>query len=170
MKRLIFVCGTMGVGKTSACRELQKLLERNVFLDGDWCWDAQPFVVNERTRELVQDNIAHLLNNFIACPDYENIIFCWVMHEQAIIDGLVKRLRGEYELHVFALSCGEGELRRRIEGDVARGLRSPGALTRSLPRLKLYSALSAERIDTTRMSPAQTAAHIARRLERAPGP
>jgi len=35
MKNLIIVGGTMGVGKTAACRELQKTLPRNVFLDGD---------------------------------------------------------------------------------------------------------------------------------------
>jgi hypothetical protein len=29
----------MGVSKTATCRELQKILPRNVFLDGDWCWD-----------------------------------------------------------------------------------------------------------------------------------
>lgn len=43
MKRLILIGGTMGVGKTAVCRELQKLLPGNVFLDGDWCWDAVPF-------------------------------------------------------------------------------------------------------------------------------
>lgn len=166
MKKLIFVCGTMGVGKTTACRELQKLLAHNVFLDGDWCWDARPFVVNDRTRELVQDNIAHMLNNFIACPDYENVIFCWVMHQQSIIDELRRRLSGEYELHVFALVCAQAELKRRIDADIARGLRSPGVLERSLPRLGLYDALDAERIDVTGLDPAQTAAEIARRLNR----
>ena len=165
MKQLIFVCGTMGVGKTTACRELQKQLPHNVFLDGDWCWDARPFVVNERTRALVQDNITHMLNNFIACPDYENVIFCWVMHEQSIIDELKRRLRGRYQLRVFALVCDEAELRRRIESDIARGLRTPGVLERSLPRLKLYDALDAQRIDVTRLTPAQTAAAIVNSLQ-----
>lgn len=57
----------MGVGKTATCRALQDILERNVFLDGDWCWDARPFVVNEHTKRMVTDNIVHLLNSFIAC-------------------------------------------------------------------------------------------------------
>ncbi|MEG1477069.1 MAG: AAA family ATPase, partial [Oscillospiraceae bacterium] len=42
MKTLIMISGTMGVGKTTTCRELQKILPRNVFLDGDWCWSMQP--------------------------------------------------------------------------------------------------------------------------------
>ena len=40
MKRLYLIGGPMGVGKTTVCRELQKRLDRSVFLDGDWCWDA----------------------------------------------------------------------------------------------------------------------------------
>lgn len=36
MKRLILMCGPMDVGKTAAGRELQRLLPRCAFLDGDW--------------------------------------------------------------------------------------------------------------------------------------
>jgi len=44
MKNLIFINGTMGVGKTATSRELQKLLSNCVFLDGDWCWDMSPLL------------------------------------------------------------------------------------------------------------------------------
>jgi len=59
MKNLIIIGGTMGVGKSSTCRELQKLLPKNVFLDGDWCWSAEPFVVTDETKTMVMDNITH---------------------------------------------------------------------------------------------------------------
>ncbi|MEG1875672.1 MAG: AAA family ATPase, partial [Angelakisella sp.] len=62
MKTFIMISGTMGVGKTTTCRELQKILPRNVFLDGDWCWDMQPFVVNEETKAMVMKNICFQLN------------------------------------------------------------------------------------------------------------
>ena len=87
------------------------------------------------------------------------------MHEQSIIDELKRRLRGRYQLRVFALVCDEAELRRRIESDIARGLRTPDVLERSLPRLKLYDALDAQRIDVTRLTPAQTAAAIVNSLQ-----
>ena len=70
MKNLIIVGGTMGVGKTATCRELQKILPRNVFLDGDWCWDMHPFVVTGETIAMVNSNIAHLLNGFLACSEF----------------------------------------------------------------------------------------------------
>lgn len=76
--------GTMGVGKTTVCQQLKRDLPDSVFLDGDWCWDASPFQVTDETKAMVLDNICHLLNNFLKCSAYENIIFCWVMHEQQI--------------------------------------------------------------------------------------
>lgn len=162
MKRVIFVCGTMGVGKTHTCRELQKLLDKNVFLDGDWCWDARPFVVNDFTKRMVVDNIAHMLNSFIACPDYENVIFCWVMHQQAIIDDIVSRLRGEFELSIFALTCSPGALKERIMGDVKAGLRQADVAVRSVERLPLYDELKGVNlIDTSELTPETTAETIA---------
>ena len=92
MKKLYLIGGPMGGGKTSACGYLKQLLPKSVFLDGDWCWDANPFQVTEETKAMVMDNICHLLNNFIRCTAYEHVIFCWVMHEQSMIDRIVLSL------------------------------------------------------------------------------
>lgn len=80
MKKLYLIGGTMGVGKTTICQELKKNLDCSVFLDGDWCWDSHPFCVTNETKNMVLDNICYVLNNFIHCSVYENIIFFWVMH------------------------------------------------------------------------------------------
>ena len=46
MKKLYIIGGTMGVGKTTVCNILKKRLDMCVMLDGDWCWDINPFIVN----------------------------------------------------------------------------------------------------------------------------
>ena len=46
-------------------------------------------------KKMVLENITFLLNNFIHCPAYENVIFCWVMHEQAIVDEILRKLETE---------------------------------------------------------------------------
>ena len=92
MKTLYMIGGTMGVGKTTVCQLLKQDLPNSVFLDGDWCWDASPFQVTDETKAMVTNNICYLLNNFLKCSAYENIIFCWVMHEQSIIDSILKKL------------------------------------------------------------------------------
>ena len=124
MKNLIFINGTMGVGKTATSNELKKLLSNSVFLDGDWCWDMDPFIVNEETKRMVIDNITHLLNNFLHCSELKNIIFCWVMHEQSIISEIISRLDvSSCHFYAFSLICSEKALRHRITKD-ARNARS----------------------------------------------
>jgi len=75
MKTIYIIGGTMGVGKTTACQLLKKSLQNSVFLDGDWCWDMNPFQVTDETKRMVVDNICYLLNNYIGCSVYENVIF-----------------------------------------------------------------------------------------------
>lgn len=74
-KCLYLIGGPMGVGKTAACRALQKRLDRAVFLDGDWCWDMRPFQVTEETKRMVLENICFLLNNFLRCSAFDHVIF-----------------------------------------------------------------------------------------------
>lgn len=92
MKKLYLIGGTMGVGKTTTCQVLKIKLDKSVFIDGDWCWDMHPFMVNEETKKLVLENICMLLNNDLKCSVFDHIIFCWVMHEQSIIDVLLSHL------------------------------------------------------------------------------
>jgi hypothetical protein len=161
MKRLIIIGGTMGVGKTAACRELQKLLPNNVFLDGDWCWDMQPFLVTDETKAMVLGNIAHLLNSFLTCSAFENVIFCWVLHEQAILDGLLSSLNlTDCAVHCFSLVCSEEALTQRLRRDIAAGLRENDVLPRSLARLQLYNALDTVKIDVSDISAAEAARMI----------
>lgn len=165
MKRLILVGGAMGVGKTSACRALQQRLERCVFLDGDWCWDMRPFVVNEETKRMVLENICFLLNQFLACSAYENVLFCWVMHRQEILDALLAKLNlAGVELWTFSLTAEPGALAERIQRDIARGVRESGALERSLDYLKGYGRLNTEKIDVSRIGAAQAAEQILTRM------
>ena len=140
----------MGIGKTTVCQYLKKELFNSVFLDGDWCWDASPFQVTDETKGVVLDNITHVLNNFIRCSAYENIIFCWVMHEQSIIDTILKKLDlSNCRVRSISLIAGEKVVRERIASDIAKGIRTPDAVERSLARLPLYQKLNTAKIDTT---------------------
>ena len=166
MKRLIFVNGTMGAGKTATCRELKKLLPPCAFLDGDWCWDMEPFQVTEETKAMVQENIAFLLGQFLRCPAYETVIFCWVMHQEAIIRELLSRLDTcGVQVRVFTLLPSPAALEAHIQKDVAAGLRVPADYQRSLERLPLYQAMDTEKILVDGLTPAQAARAIAQKLE-----
>lgn len=161
MKRLILIGGTMGAGKTAASLALARILPNNVFLDGDWCWRMSPFTVTDETKAMVMDNITYLLSNFLRCDCIENVIFCWVMHEQAIIDGILSRLPLDgVSVFSFSLVPSESALRERLLRDVIIGLRTEDVIERSVPRLSLYERLDTMKIDTTALSPEETAEKI----------
>lgn len=161
MKTLYLIGGPMGVGKTAACTALLRRLKDSVFLDGDWCWNANPFTVTEETKAMVMDNITHLLNNFLHCSAYRHVIFCWVMHEQAIVDELLCRLdTAACHVRCISLVCSPQELEKRLRGDIEKGLRQEEIIRRSLERLPLYHSLMTEKIDTTYLTAEETAQQI----------
>lgn len=166
MKTLIFVNGPMGVGKSAVCRELLKLLTPGVYLDGDWCWNMNPFRVTDETRAMVLDNITGTLSRFLACPELDYVIFGWVMHQPEIARDILARLELENaRLHQFTLLCSEQTLCRRIEADIWAGLRGGDALARSLEYLSAYGRQNTVKIMTDGLSPRQSAVTIVRQME-----
>lgn len=150
MKTLYLIGGTMGIGKTTVSQQLKKDLINSVFLDGDWCWDASPFQVTEETKEMVVHNICYLLNSFLHCSAYENIIFCWVMHEQSIIDRIMEKLDIENcEVKNISLIADENNLRDRLTADITSGVRAADVIDRSVARISMYQALDTIKIDTS---------------------
>lgn len=149
MKALYMIGGTMGVGKTTVCQQLKRELPSSVFLDGDWCWDASPFQVTDETKAMVIDNICYMLNSFLKCSAYENIIFCWVMHEQSIINAILEKLNTKNcAVKCISLIVNEKSLRERLSNDVERGIRTADVMERSVARIPLYKALNTIKIDT----------------------
>lgn len=150
MKTLYIIGGTMGVGKTTVCQKLKTDLPNSVFLDGDWCWDAHPFQVTPETKEMVIKNICFLLNSFLQCSAYENIIFCWVLHEQAIIDFIVKSLdTKDCRILPISLTADEKSISERLGRDIENGIRSGDVIERSIHRIPLYDGLDTIKIDTS---------------------
>lgn len=162
MKKLYMIGGTMGVGKTTVCQLLKKQLNHCVFLDGDWCWDMHPFEVNEETKQMVLANIKFLLNSFIQCSVYENIIFCWVLHEQSIINDLISAIEtANCEIKVISLICRKESLRERLQKDIDQRIREPEIMQRSLQRLDGYKTLNSIKLDVSDISASMAAKQIA---------
>lgn len=143
----------MGVGKTTVCQKIKQKISNSVFLDGDWCWDAHPFQVTEETKAMVMRNICFLLNQFLHCSAYDHIIFCWVMHEQGIIDTILTNIdKTNCRIKTISLICDSDTLRNRLEKDIAKGIRTEDIIDRSMKRLPLYDVLNTVKIRTDNMS------------------
>ena len=158
----------MGVGKTSVCKRLKNILPSAVMLDGDWCWDMSPFKVNQITKALVIDNITYLLNNFIKCTQFKNIVFCWVMHEQNIIDTLLSNLQlHDTKVYLFSLICRPEKLVKRLNNDIKAGVRNKDIIERSLARIKCYNEVNTIKIDVSDIDETVAADQIVAYVKRA---
>lgn len=165
MKRLLFINGTMGVGKTTVSQLLKQELDNSVFLDGDWCWDASPFVVNKETKEMVVNNITTLLNNFLNCSAYTNSIFCWVMDDMEIIEAIQTRITVPHDFYCFTLLCQEEQLVARLQKDIEEGKRNIDILERSVQRIHKYKKMKTIHIDVTSSTVTETVNQILKKLE-----
>ena len=148
-KKLIIINGTIGVGKTAVCKRLYKKLENSVWLDGDWCWMMNPFKVAEEKKRMVEDNITHLLRNFLNNPDFEYVIFSWIIHQEIIYKILLDKLQSfDFDLIKITLMCSEDELLERLKRDN----RSDEEIRKSLEYFDCYPKLDSTKIDTTNKS------------------
>lgn len=140
----------MGIGKSTITQELGKQTLNSVYLDGDWCWMINPFIVNNETKQMVIHNIQYLLNSFIKNTQIETIFFCWVMDEQVIVDKVLKGVNKEsIDIYHFSLIASPETLRKNIKKDIKLNKRTPNDLARSLERLQKYNALDSIKVDTS---------------------
>lgn len=110
---------------------------------------------------MVIRNICYLLNSFLHCTAYENIIFCWVMHEQSILDAITNRLDTDNcKVTKISLTADEINLRNRLASDITRGIRTADIIDRSVARINLYSLLDTVKIDTSNKTVCEIANEI----------
>ena len=105
--------------------------------------------------------LSYLLNNFLHCSAYENVIFCWVMHQQSIIDSILEKLDTQNcEVKCVSLIADEANLRRRLIKDVEKGIRSKDVIEKSVARILMYETLNTIKIDTNEKSVSMIANEI----------
>ncbi len=115
-RKLVIINGAPGVGKTTTCRELQRLLDRSVWLDGDWCWMANPWIVTEETKRMAEGNMAFLLESFLNCSEYRFVLFSWIFRSDEVLKNILVRLRTtDFVLQKFTLTCHENAFRNRLK-------------------------------------------------------
>ena len=54
---VIVINGPMGIGKTTVGTYIADSNPGTAFIDGDWCINLHPFIVNKETRDMVINSI-----------------------------------------------------------------------------------------------------------------
>ena len=91
------------------------------------------------------------------CPEW---IVDDLLHTRGVLDAAVSFWRAELTVRYDPQIVTEAELRRRLERDIDAGLREPDVLERAAAYLPLYAALRSFKLDTTCLSPEETAEAI----------
>jgi len=123
MKKLIFICGASGIGKSTICKKLYKTLHNTALVDSDHCRLMNPFTFTDEEKAIVEDNMATMLTNYLKCSTIKNVIFLYGLHgpRQQIFNNIMTRLsdaKMPYQLTSIILECEfEENLRRsRLDG------------------------------------------------------
>jgi predicted ABC-type ATPase len=149
LTKLIIINGAPGVGKSTVGSLLLSKLNNSAFLDGDSVWRINPFEVNEKTKNIVDQNIAFVLRNYIEAG-YEYVILAWVLHRQTIIDRLLSKLNDfKLKVYVFTLVADEETLVDRVRADAKTQRDHEIAKDRLRQSLELRS----KKLDTTVLEP-----------------
>ena len=105
--------------------------------------------VTDETKNMALNNICFLLNQYIKCSAYENIVFCWVMHEQDIINHILNNIdTHNCNIKNISLICDKETLKIRLMKDVEDGIRKEDVIERSINRISLYNNLNTLKINT----------------------
>lgn len=164
MKKLIFICGPNGVGKSTACEMLNQKLINSARLDSDWCKCINPFDFTPETINIIEKNMTGILRNYLESDMLEYVIFSYGFHGQRkqIFDNIMLSLKNiVFRFVPIILTCSENENINRMKNDK----RDLDRIKRSLETTReLYNDLEYPNIDTTHMSVEQTVDEILKLL------
>lgn len=65
MKKLIFIQGPNGVGKSSLCKILNQQINNSAWLESEWCRLTNPFLFNDEIIKMVKNNVSFMLRSYL---------------------------------------------------------------------------------------------------------
>lgn len=155
MKKLIFIHGPNGVGKSTLCRILNLKVQNSAWLDSEWCRMTNPFIFNDEIIKMVEKNISSMLRSYLECTTIEYVIFSYGFHGQRkkIFENILKYLSDiEYQLIPITVTCSYEENRARMIKDG----RDEERIDRALSARNIYDSYHYPAIDTTEISTEET--------------
>lgn len=155
MKKLVFIHGPNGVGKSTLCKILNSKIQNSAWLESEWCRMTNPFAFNDEIIKMVEKNISFMLRSYLECSTLEYVIFNYGFHglRKQIFDNILKNLRDlDYSLIPITITCSYEENKARMLKDGMNEER----ISRALEVRSIYDNLDNPMIDTTDMTIEET--------------
>ena len=151
MKKLIFIHGPNGVGKSTLCNSLNKRLYNSAWLESEWCKMTNPFAYTDETIELTINNMTNMLKSYLTCSSIEYIIFNYGFHgpRRSIYDQVIKNInKMQFKLIPILITCSEEENVKRM----LKNGRDKERIDRALNIRSIYDGMEVPTIDTTELT------------------
>ncbi len=164
MKRLVFIHGPNGVGKSTTCELLHEKLRNSAWVESEWARRINPFEFTEEIENMTENNITMLLRSYLELSTVKTVIFNWGIHgpRKRILERVFSNLSDiEYQYIPILITCSEPENVLRMKQDQRSALR----ISRGLEIRSLYDNLDSHRIDTTRLTPFEAVEEVLDYLE-----
>lgn len=160
MKNFLFLCGPNGIGKTTICKEIVRVLPNSAYVDSDPCRVMNPFVLDDDTIPTISKNISDMILNYFNCPIVQTVIFSYGFHgrRKEVFGNVISQISVfQYRFIPYLLCCSEDENMRRMIADKRSAERIERAIHESR---KAFEDVSYQRIDITGMSVSEAAGRI----------
>jgi broad-specificity NMP kinase len=167
-KKLIFICGPNGVGKSSTCRELVNCIEESAYVDSDLCALRNPFLHTEGI-DLGSQFMSFMLTKYLECSTYKNIIWSYGFHghRKKVFDNIMIELRNlnvDFDFVPIILTCDLDENIKRMNSDNRDDARIERAIRNTR---EIYDINPFPTINTTKMTINEAASEIKKMIDNA---
>jgi thymidylate kinase len=165
-KKLIFICGPNGVGKSSTGRELINYIENSAFVDSDLCALRNPFI-NPEGIDIGRQIMQFMLTKYMESSLYESIIWAYGFHGHRKVNFVeimmeLRQLNIEFDFIPIILTCDLDENVKRMKCDN----RDEARIDRAIKNTRIiYNAYPFSSIDTTKLTLKETVYEIKRLIE-----
>jgi len=160
MKKLLFICGPNGVGKTTVCRHIVEHTPNTAYVDSDACRLINPFVLDDVTIPVIAKNISDMIRNYLQCDYVDTVLFSYGFHgrRKEVFDQILASLCDlEYRFCPVLLRCEEDENIRRMLQDGRDAARIRRGIEQSR---KAFADVDYQTLDVTHLNVADTAEEI----------
>ncbi len=160
MKKLLFLCGANGIGKTTISKEIINILPNSAYVDSDPCRIMNPFILNDTTIPTISKNISDMIINYFNCSLVETVVFSYGFHgrRKEVFERISDTISVvKHNFIPFLLWCDEQENISRMKFDN----RTIGQIERTLNESrKSYETVTYPKIDISKLSVKQAAEFI----------
>lgn len=160
-KKLVFICGPNGVGKSSTGREFISNIENSAFVDSDLCALRNPFL-NTEGIDIGKQFMLFMLTKYLECSLYETIIWAYGFHghRKANFTEIMKKLRElnkDFDFIPIILTCNLDENIKRMKCDN----RDEARIDRAINKTRIiYNDYPFPSINTTKLTLKETVYEI----------